>query len=176
MGQIIRLPVRPARHPDVAADLDAAECVLLIGIRWWVASHRRAEDPMPRLCRGMRSAGGDDAAYSINSFMTILARTLRQPIAIHCPRCPFLSDDEKLLLHAANLAQDGDSRLAEKALCTALLSAQAAEFALVPLEGLGTLLAEARLIFRRRRRSAEGYARSEAIEPWIPPAGPGTIH
>ena len=176
MGHIIRLPVRPARYPDVAAAVDPVECVLVIAVRWWVESYRRDEDPMPRLCQGQKIAGSGDATFSTDSFMAIIARTVRQPIAIHCPRCPLLSDDEKLLLLAANLAPAADSRLAEQALRTALLSAQGAEFALVPLERLGALLAEARLVCRRRRPSAEVLAPSEATEPCGPPARPGTLH
>jgi hypothetical protein len=64
--------------------------------------------------------------------MSVVARSARQPIAIHCPRCPHVSDDEKTLLHAASLAQAGDAQRVEKALRTALLSAQGAEFALGP--------------------------------------------
>jgi hypothetical protein len=68
----------------------------------------------------------------------VIARTGRQPIAIHCPRCPHVSDDERLLLHAASLTQAGHSHMAEKALCAALLSAQGAEFVnsrLAPCKG-----------------------------------------
>jgi hypothetical protein len=97
-------------------------------------------------------------------------------IAVHCPRCPLLSDDEDLLPHAANLTQAGDSHLAEQALRPAPLSAQGAEFALVPRERLGALVAAARLVFRRRRPSAEVLAPSEATAPWVPPVRPGTIH
>jgi hypothetical protein len=53
-----------------------------------------------------------------------------------------VSGDERLLLHAASLTQAGHSHLAEKALCTALLSAQGAEFALSPSQGLGKLFAD----------------------------------
>jgi hypothetical protein len=35
MGQIIRLPI--LEYPTSTADLDPAECVLLIAVRWWVA-------------------------------------------------------------------------------------------------------------------------------------------
>ena len=62
MGQIIPLPVSPARYPDNSAALDPAERILLIAIRWWVDSCRRDEDPMPRLCQGLEAAGTCDAA------------------------------------------------------------------------------------------------------------------
>jgi hypothetical protein len=81
---------------------------------------------MPRLCQGLEAAGTCDAAFSVDALMAIIARTVRQPIAIHCPRCPHVSEDERHLLHAASLTQAGNGHLAEKALCTALLSAQGA--------------------------------------------------
>jgi hypothetical protein len=97
--------------------------------------HRQGEDPLPNLCEIMRAADAHDAAFSVDQLMAVVARTARRPVAIHCPRCPYLSIDEKHLLHAANLPQSGKSELAERA----LLSAHGAEFALGPLEGLGEL-------------------------------------
>jgi hypothetical protein len=176
MGQIIQLPLSLGGYPDNSAALDPAECILLIAIRWWVDSYRRDEDPLPRLCQGLEAAGTCDAAFTIDALMAIIARTGRQPIAIHCPRCPHVSDDERLLLHAASLTQAGHSHMAEKALCTALLSAQGAEFALRPLQGLGELFAEARFFFRRRRSPVMEQAPAAAVEPWSPSAPPATIH
>jgi hypothetical protein len=103
VGQISQLPVSPAGYPNNSAALDPAECILLIAIRWWVDSYRRDEDPMPRLCQGLEAAGTCDAAFSVDALMAIIARTVRQPIAIHCPRCPNVSDDERLLLPADQL-------------------------------------------------------------------------
>ncbi len=168
MGQIIQLPLRPAGYPNHSAALDPAECVLLIAIRWWVDSYRRDEDPMPRLCQGLEAAGTSDAAFSVDALMAIITRTVRRPIAIHCPRCPHVSDDERRLLHAASLTQAGNSDLAGKALCTALLSAQGAEFALGPLQGLGELFAEAGFFFRQRRSPVMERTPATAVEPWSP--------
>lgn len=161
MGQVIELTVLQSRYPATTADLDPVESVLLLAIRWWVADYREGDDPLPRLCEGMGHAGAHDAAFSVDRLMQVVAKTARHPIAIHCPRCPNLSGDETQLLHAASLAQSGESDRAERALRTALLSAQGAEFALGPLEGLGELLAEAKLRFRRRR-SPEMEARPPA--------------
>jgi hypothetical protein len=176
MGQIIRLPVTLAGYPDASTDLDPAESVMLLAIRWWVAAWRRGDDPMPRLHQGLGIAGAHAAAFSVDALMSIVARTVREPIAIHCPRCPHLSGDEKQLLYAASLAQAGDGYLAEKALRTALFSAQGAEFALGPLEGLAKRFAEVRLFFSRRRPPGDDRTPIGAVEPWIPSALPGTIH
>ena len=136
------------------AAFDPAECILLTAIRGWVAAYRHDDDPMPGLIQGLGNTGACDAAFSIDALMAIIAQSVQQPVIVHCPRCPHLSDDERHLLHAASLAQAGDGHLAEMALRTALLSAQGAEFALGPLHGLGELFAEAGLHFRRRRPPA----------------------
>jgi hypothetical protein len=151
VGHIIRLFVPPAGYPDTSAALDPAECVLLIAIRWWVADFRQRNDPLPRLCEAMCTAGARDAAFSVDQLMAVFIRSARRPMAIHGPRCPGLSDDEKHLLSAARLVQGGESKMAERALRTALLSAPGAEFALGPLQSLGELFAEAKLFFVRRK-------------------------
>jgi hypothetical protein len=151
MGQVIDFPVLPASYPDLSADLDTAECVLLIAVRWWVESYRNGDDAIPRLWQGLESAGVPDAALSIDGLMRVVATTVTRPIDIHCPRCPHVSLDEKHLLRAASLAQADEQLLAARVLRTTLLSAQGAEFAIVPLTGLGELFAQARLFLCRRR-------------------------
>jgi hypothetical protein len=172
MGQVIRLPAPMPAYPDCAADLDRAECVLLIAIRWWAADHRQGTDPLPRLCEALNTAGAHDAAFSVDRLMATVARSARQPVVIHCPRCRALSLDEKHLLHAASLAQDGDAARAEKALRTALLSAQGAEFALGPLEGIAELFTKARLLLRKRAAPPAG----EMVPEIVALSLPSTIH
>jgi hypothetical protein len=136
-----------------------------------VADHRQGKDLLPRLCEALRVAGPADAAFAVDGLMAVIARTAREPVAIHCPRCPHVSADEQHLLHAASLAQAGQSALVERVLRTALLSGTGAEFALGPLEGLGELFAEARLLFRRLCA-----ARSDVIQVWSPDAPSGWLH
>lgn len=167
MGQIVAFPVPPAPYPDLATDLDTAECVLLIAIRSRVESHRQDEDPIPRLCLSLASAGTPDAAFSIDGLMTVVARTVIRQAEIHCPRCPNLSLDEKNLLLAASRAQAGSRRLAENVLRTALLSGQGAEFAIGPLEGLAELFTQARLFLTRRRLPAAPP--EDGRQAWSPP-------
>jgi hypothetical protein len=172
MGQIIPFTATPPAYPARTGLLDAAERALLGAARWWAAPFRRGDDPMPHLCRDLEIAGACDAAFSVDRLMTFVARTVRQPIAVHCPH---LSADEAHLLHAATLAQAGERGLAERALCTALLSAPGAEFALGPLEALGELFAEARLLFTRRRPSAEAVP-PVGIETWSPSIAGAILH
>jgi hypothetical protein len=181
MGQIIAFPLPPAPYPDLTADLDPAECVLLSAVRSWVECYRNGDDPIPRLCQGLETAGAPDAAFSIDGLMTVLSRSILRPAEIHCLRCPHLSLDEKNLLRAASLAQADEGHVAEKVLRTTLLSAQGAEFAIGPLEGLGTLFAQARLFLTRRRLAPPDQEPGEDQEPsgeqgprddrvaWMPP-------
>ena len=166
MGQVIRLPVPRPPGPSGTAVLDSAEATLLLGLRWWVADWRQGADPLPRLCRAMEIAGAPDAAFSLDRLMGVVARTARRAIGVHRPRCPLVAEDEAILLEAACHAQAGDSALAERVLCRALLSAAGAACALDPLEGLGDLFAQVRLLFTRRPAAA-------VPEAWAPdgPAG-----
>ncbi len=174
MGQVVSFHLRAPAYPDTTHALDSAECVLLLGVRWWVADYRHGIHPIPRLRQAMNIAGPQEAAFPVDQLMAVIARTARQPIAIHCPRCPNLSPDEAQLLHAASLAQAGETALAERALRTALLSAAGAEFALGPLEGIGALFAEAKLLFSRRQSPVIGEP--AAVQAWVSSAMARSIH
>ena len=98
----------------------------------------------------MQLAGAPEVAHAIDALMTIAARTARHVLEFHGPRCDCLSLDETHMLQAASLVQAGDTARAERVLRTALLTAQGAEMALVPLQGIGRLFSVARLLLRRR--------------------------
>jgi hypothetical protein len=110
VGQIIQLPVVATGYPETAAALDPPERALLIAVRWWVADFRQSEDPLPRLCRVMDVAGAHDAAFSVDQLMAVFVSSARQPMTIHCPHSPDLSEDEKHLLNVASLVQAGESK------------------------------------------------------------------
>lgn len=169
MGRVIHIVTSSTAYPDSTTRLEPAESVLLLAIRWWVADHRQGEDPLPRLCEALRIAGPHDAAFAVDRLMSVVGRTARRPVAIHCPRCPQISGDEQHLLHGASLTQAGRGGLAERVLRTALLSAAGAGLALAPLEGVAELFAEARLLFRRRRAPA-------SVQPWTPDAAVVQLH
>jgi hypothetical protein len=169
MGQIIAFPIQSTPYPDRAEDLGTADCVLLLAMRWWVEDYRASADPIPRLQSALLNAGAHGAAFSIDSLMTTLARVARRPVDVHCPRCPNVSDDEKYLLHVASLVQACNAPLAEKALRTALLSAEGAAFAVGALEGLGELFAKARLFFTRRAPPVTELGDDVTREGWSSP-------
>jgi hypothetical protein len=171
MGQLIHLPIRPPAYPDRTADLDTAECVLLMSIRGWVADRKTRIDPLPRLCQALSNAGAPDAAFSADRLMDAIARHHRRPIVIHCPRCTSVSDDEKHLLHVASLAQVGERAQAERLLRMTLVTERGAEFAVFSLEDLGEMFAEVGLFVHRRSPPAAGH-----VEPWMPVSFSETVH
>jgi hypothetical protein len=166
MAQIIPFIPMPASYPTRTTLLDAAERAFLMAIRRWVRLQTR---------RGFRAAFVP-AAFSIDALMAIVARTVRQPIAIHCPRCPHPSADQTHLMRAACLVQADKSAQAEHALRTVLLSASSTVFALGALEGLGGLFARASLRFTRRRSPAGALSPDGAIETWTPSMPAPTAH
>ena len=176
MAQIIPFIPVPASYPTRTTLLDAAKRAFLMAMRRWVCGFRRGEDPVPHLCQHLHATGARDAAFSIDALMAIVARTVRQPIAIHCPRCPHQSTDETHLIHAACLVQADKSAQAERALRTVLLSASSTEFALGALEGLGGLFARASLRFTRRRSPADALSPDGAIETSTPSIPAPTVH
>jgi hypothetical protein len=176
MGRI--LPFAPRFLPESPTGteaLDPAGSVFLLGLRWWVADMKQGHDPLVRLRQTMDIAGAPDAAYSVDYLMGVVLRTARRPIQIGCPRCPRLSRDERRLIHAASLAQAGETSQAEGALRAGMLSPSGAEFALGPLEGLGELMANAGLVFRRHAPPNEREPHSSEIEVWMPPV-PTLLH
>lgn len=151
MGNVAAMDWYRSEQTRIVAELPKAETLMLLGMRWWVRCYGTGENPIPRLTEALARAGVRDAGYSIDGLMGIVARTGQRPVDIRCPRCPELSDDEAVLLHAALLAQIERADLAERHLRLHLLTQGGAEFSIGPLEGMGFLFLEAGLIFGRRR-------------------------
>lgn len=163
-----------SEQPRDVADLATPEALLLLALRWWVRCYSRRESPLERLVAGMSRAGVRDAGFSVDGLMGVVARTGQRPVDIRCPRCPALSEDESVLLHAAWLAQEARSDLAERHLRTHLLTDAGAVFAIGPLEGLGSLFLGAGLVFGGRRR---GDDQPDIASAWgMPEACSRTIH
>jgi hypothetical protein len=158
MGHVIAFPVAPMPYAYLAADLDTAEGVLLVAIRWWVRSHWVGDDPQPRLCQDREAAGAPDASGQVDSLMVTVARAATRPIEMNC-RCRHLTIDEQQLLRVARLVQAAQNELAEKVLRTTLLSADGAALATDTLWDLRALFVRARLFLSRRRARPSEDAR-----------------
>jgi hypothetical protein len=170
MGQVIPFPTQPTPYPDQIENLGAADGVFLLAMRWWVEDYRANVDPIPRLQTALHKAGAHDAAFPIDSLMTTVARGARRTVDVHCPLCPSLSDDEKQLLYVASLVQANNAPLADRALRTALLSADGAAFAVESLEDLSEFFTKARLFFAKRVAPAPLPDANDTREAWSPPA------
>jgi hypothetical protein len=172
MADIMTLDWYRSQQTRVVADLAKPELLMLLATRWWVRCFGTGEDPIPRLTQALGRGGAHDAGFSIDGLMAIVARTGQRPIDVRCPRCPQMSDDEAVLLHAAHLAQQGRVDLAERHLRLHLLTPPGAAFAVGPLQGIAALFAAAGLTFGRRRaddpRGVRPYTEQAA---WIMPEG-----
>jgi hypothetical protein len=174
MGRILPFAPRILRgYPTTTTALDPAESVFLLALRWWVADIRQWVDPMPRLRQAMTMAGVHDAAESVDRFMCVIARTAQRQIEMHAPRCSCLSADELRLVHAARLAQGGDTALAASQLGVGLMPGAAADFALGPLSGMGVLFRRAGLQFPHR--AAPEAPPDRTADDRTPPA-PSSLH
>jgi hypothetical protein len=171
---VIPFPAHTTSCPNRTGEAGSIDSVLPVAMPWWVEAHRGGFDPIPRLRQAFGSIGASDVAFSIGALMTIIARAVRRPVAIHSQCCPNVSADEGHLFHAAGLVQAGSGHLAEKVLRTALLSAEGAAFAIGPPEGLGELFAEARLILTWRAFPAQDPDSIGGPESCSPP--PQTLH
>jgi hypothetical protein len=125
---------------------------------------------LPRLCEALGNAGVPDAAFSVDRLMETIARTAKRTIEIHCPRCQSVSGDETRLLHIASLVQRGEQLQAERLLRMTFVSERGADFAMLSLEDLGAMLAEAGLYLHRRLPPAAG------VEPRVPASFPESVH
>jgi hypothetical protein len=133
---------------DAFASLALPEQLLIGGVRAWVACCRAETCPMAVLRTTFGRFGAIDAAASVDAFMSCAVRTAIRCIEVRCPRCPGLTDDELRLLHAAAAAQQHDLAEARTDL-EHWLPERAAYWALGPLCGFGSLLAQAGLFLPR---------------------------
>ncbi|MCB4825382.1 hypothetical protein [Roseicella aerolata] len=176
MGQVLPLTLHLHEYPTATAALGAAESVFLDALRCWVAGMRQGSDPLVQLREHMTRAGVPDAANSVDYLMQVIARTARWQVDIRCAQCPYLSRDERRLLHAAALAQAGEVGRAEEVLRAGMLSTLGAEFAIGPLEGLGELLIGAGLVFPRRAPEVGRHPADAVFEAWAPTLPVTSVH
>jgi hypothetical protein len=89
------------------AELSQAERLVLWGMRTWVAA-LRADIPVDdHIERAFRQVMAPSAAPVLSGMMVMLAEGASRPMSLHQPRCPCLSEDERLLLDLVALVQAG---------------------------------------------------------------------
>lgn len=91
-----------------AAYLTPAERLLLWGMRTYVGGLRLGVPVMGCIRRTFAEGMAEAAAEPLEAVMIFLTEGARRPMEVKCPRCPAVSDDERLLLRLAALGQAGD--------------------------------------------------------------------
>ncbi|MFV3129427.1 hypothetical protein [Niveispirillum sp. KHB5.9] len=132
-----RRPAIAGNMPFVA--LHPSARLALWGLRYWATCANQGRCPALLLRDVFVSAGVPLAPISIDRLMRVFATASRQPLALGCPACTRLTDDEAELLNAILCLQGGEGVAVERVL-TAWLPQQAAEVAGPALEGFARLL------------------------------------
>ncbi len=154
MGQILVFPRQAPAWPTEVALLDPAPTWLLLhGLRPWVAAVRQEEDPLPAVVASLEAVDGPAAlGLSVHALMHGIAVQATRVVDVGCLRCPRVTEDEALILHAVTLAALGAEDPAT------MLAAFVREAALIfldpPLIGLAGRMREEGWQFRRRQAPA----------------------
>jgi len=153
MGRILSLA--PLAWPVETRHLAPGELALLRGLRLWVALWRRGRDPLPEVAEEFAALGARAAGPGLDALLRVLVRAGGRSLDVRCPRCPALSRDEALLLHAVGHGQRGDLSAMAMLLAGCGLGSVAARFAGGPAEGIGRVLAAAGWRLPRRAVPSE---------------------
>lgn len=173
----------PHEGEESFAALDNGRKLLLWGIRVWVAALRNDWPPVQTretLMEGFALAYALDAIDPLEGMMSILAGSSSRQVAVNCPRCPGVTEDEQLLLDLVSLCQqrrlrrhmdreDSFGRLAKP-----ILTPAAIRLFELPALLLADCLLRAGIILPPRDTAAAVVRRPEAgnILPFIHPASP----
>lgn len=98
----------PPEGEESFAALDNGRKLLLWGMRVWVAGLRQNWPPVQTretLMEGFALAYALDAIDPLEGMMSILAGGSIRQIAVNCPRCPDVTEDEQILLNLVSLCQ-----------------------------------------------------------------------
>ena len=168
--------VLPPGRPVLVSQLPLPDRLVLWAIRAWVIGFKRRIDSAEPIRAAFGKYGVPEASCLIEGLMSVVACGALRPLAVECVCHETVSDDERVLLAAAALHQDGRGFEACFPLRT-MLSPSASRGAGEILDRLGGLLAGAGLtLFRwppRTERYVLGPVPRDEREP--PPRRP-TLH
>jgi hypothetical protein len=165
-------------RPVATSRLPPPDRLLLWAIRAWVIGLKRRIDvrePIRSAFGRLKVAETAEAADLIEALMSIVACGAVRPLAVECVCHKVLSDDERCLLRAATLHQDGRGFEARFLLRT-ILSPTASSGAGEILDRLGLLLAGAGLRPLGWAPQTERYVRAPGPNDDEPPPTPPTLH
>lgn len=126
-----------------ADDLPAAERLLLDGMRLWAVAAEDGQPPLPALRLPFTA---EDAAAAVVPLDALLRGiSAAGPLALGCPLCPHVTEEEALLLLSCALTQRGARREA-LSLFLRWLPPGSAHMAMPPAIHLGIALRQAGLL------------------------------
>ena len=147
----------------LVSELKLPDRLVLWAIRAWVVGIKRCSDSDEPIQAAFGKYGIPEAAYLIDGLMSVVASGACRSLAVECVCHDAVSDDERCLLAAAALHQDGCGFEARFLLRT-MLSPDASNGAAEILDRLGALLADAGLTLLRWRPRTERYVLGPARE------------
>jgi hypothetical protein len=155
-------------RPVLVAQLPAPDRLVLWAIRAWVIGLKQRIDVAETIREAFGRHGVPEAAYLIEALMSVVACGASRTLTVESVCHKTLGDDERILLAAAALHQEG-SGFEARFLLRTMLSARASSGAAEILDRFGVLLAGAGLkLFRwppRTERYVLGPARRDEHEP-----------
>lgn len=171
----MRENVRIERLPAVSrtVDLVLAEQLVVWSVRAWVG-HFKSKDGgelSPKVARLFTLAGAAPGAWSLDRLLRLIAANARRTLDVRCVRCPTVSRDECLLLHAiAGLHRSRQA--AARAVLHDWVNLDAVEIAEEPLSELAASMASASLLVPLRLlplagdpRYATGHGQTRCVDP-----------
>jgi hypothetical protein len=163
-------------RPVLVSRLPLPDRLVVWAVRAWVIGLKRRIDAAEPIQAAFGKYGIPEASYLIDTLMSVVACGALRPLAVECVCHDTISDDERILLAAAALHQDGSGFEARFLLGT-MLSPGASRGAGEILDRLGRLLAGAGLILFRWPPQTERYVLGPAPEAQhdTPPRRP-TLH
>ena len=102
--------LRQAKPEDAFLELSFGEQILLWGIRIWVHSYKNDTNSQSLLRLAFTHAGVSCAHSVLNTMMEMITAAGYGVMAINCPNCIKISDDEMRLMAAIAAWQHGSSQ------------------------------------------------------------------
>lgn len=159
---------------DDFSQLTFAEQLALWSLRYWADCHKKEHSPYEALGQAYRLAKTKEAMVAFDGFMSVLVVGLYRQMDVRCLKCDGISDDEKIILTALALEQQGDSQESQN-LIGRLIAPSALRIAQNMLTAWASNLAQAK---HRVIHRAWGVIGEEPAENWEIAAyyNPATVH
>jgi len=149
-------PDQDQDHGDIRG-LAVTERIVLWVLRAWVVGQRKHMAVDALIAERLEWIGAENLAPLFDAFIGTVAQGAVRPLAVHCVCRPVLSEDERALLDALALAQNGRSFETVLLLRCFLAPASAVE-ALRLASRIGEGLSQAGRIFDLRALGSAQYA------------------